>query len=395
MRLPSFRTISLASLAVGLAALAPAALAADKIKVGYLSTLSGPNAQIGFDVRDGFNLAIKMNGGKLGTLPAEVIIADDQLNPDTGKQAVDRMLRRDRVDIVTGIIFSNVAVAVGPTIFESKTIYLSPNASPSQWAGAQCNPWFFSVSWPNESYHEAAGQYATDKGIKNVMFLAPNYPGGRDAATGFKRLYKGKVADEIYTKLGQLDYAAELAQIRAAKPEAMYVFLPGGMGINFIKQFVATGLSKDVQLIVPGFGSDQDVISSVGEQLLGVFDTAHWSMDLDNDANRKFVAAFEAEFKRLPSVFAAQGYDAALAIDGAVRDVKGKIEDKEAFRRAIKAAHFKSVRGDFKYNVNGMPIQTYYLRVIAKDSKGRIVNKKIATLLSNHGDAYAKDCKLK
>ena len=167
------------------------------------------------------------------------------------------------------------------------------------------------------------------------------------------------------------------------------------MGINFIKQFVATGLSKDVQLIVPGFGSDQDVISSVGEQLLGVFDTAHWSMDLDNDANRKFVAAFEAEFKRLPSVFAAQGYDAALAIDGAVRDVKGKIEDKEAFRRAIKAAHFKSVRGDFKYNVNGMPIQTYYLRVIAKDSKGRIVNKKIATLLSNHGDAYAKDCKLK
>ena len=188
MRLPSFRTISLASLAVGLAALAssPATLAADKIKVGYLSTLSGPNAQIGFDVRDGFNLAIKMNGGKLGTLPAEVIIADDQLNPDTGKQAVDRMLRRDRVDIVTGIIFSNVAVAVGPTIFESKTIYLSPNASPSQWAGAQCNPWFFSVSWPNESYHEAAGQYATDKGIKNVMFLAPNYPGGRDAARAYR-----------------------------------------------------------------------------------------------------------------------------------------------------------------------------------------------------------------
>ena len=392
----SLRPLS-TSFALGLAVLAgtTGALAADKIKVGYLSTLSGPSAQIGFDVRDGFNLAIKMNGGKLGTLPAEVIVADDQLNPDTGKQAVDRMLRRDRVDIVTGVIFSNVAVAIGPTIFESKTVYLSPNASPSQWAGAQCNPYFFSVSWPNESYHEAAGHYATEKGIRNAIFLAPNYPGGRDAATGFKRMYKGKITDEIFTKLGQLDYAAEIAQIRAAKPEAMYVFLPGGMGINFIKQFVAAGLSKDVQLIVPGFGSDQDVISAVGEQLLGVFDTAHWSMDLDNDANRKFVAAYEAEYKRLPSVFAAQGYDAALAIDGAVRDVKGRIEDKEAFRRAIKAANFKSVRGDFKYNVNGMPVQTYYLRVIAKDSKGRIVNKKIATLLTNYGDAYAKDCKLK
>ena len=377
------------------ALLAHAAIAADKIKIGYVSTLSGPNAAIGQDLLDGFNLAIKLRGGKLGGLPVELTTIDDQLNPETGRQAVERLLKRDRVDLITGIIFSNVAVAVGPTIFESKTIYLSPNASPSQFAGEHCSPWFFSVSWPNEAYHEAAGQYATGKGFKSLYLLAPNYPGGRDATNGFKRYYKGKIVEETYTKLGQLDYSAELAQIRAAHPEALYVFLPGGMGINFIKQFVAAGLSKDVQLIVPGFGSDQDIIRAVGDSILGVLDTAHWAYDLDNDANRAFVAEFEREYHRLPSVFAAQGFDAALAIDGAVTDVKGKIEDREAFRRAMKAAHFKSVRGDFQFNVNGMPVQNYYLRVVTRDAQGRIVNKTIGTVFTHHGDAFAQDCKLK
>lgn len=386
------KKLALAAVAVAIVHSAPAA---DKIKIGYVSTLSGSSAVIGFDVRDGFNLALKLNGGKLGGLPAEVIVADDQLNPDTGKQIVDRFLKRDKVDLVTGVIFSNVLVAVGPTIFAAKTLYVSPNASPSQWAGAQCTPYFLSASWPNEAYHEAAGQYANNKGLKNLYLIAPNYPGGKDSLNGFKRLYKGKIVDEVYTKLGQLDYSAELAQVRAAKPEALYVFLPGGMGINFIKQFVASGLSKDVQLIVPGFGSDQDIIRSVGEPMLGLFDTAHWAIDLPNDANRKFVAEFEKEFKRIPSVFAAQGYDTALLIDAAVRDVKGRIEERETFRRAFRTAKFKSVRGDFRFNVNGMPIQNYYLRVAVKDGQGRIINKTIGTVLTNHGDAYAKDCKQK
>src|SRR6267142_6288259 len=228
-------------LAVGLAA-ALAAQAADKVKIGFISTLSGPNAAIGTDIRDAFNLAIKLNGGKLGGLPAEVLVGDDQLKPENAKQLIERNLRLDKVDFVTGTVFSNVVNAIAPDAIAAKTFFIAPNAGPSNYSGAQCNPFFFVASWPSEAYSEAAGQYVTSKGIRNVLFLAPNYQGGKDAATGFKRYYKGKLVDEMYTKLGQLDYAAELSQIRAARPEALYVFLPGGMGVNFIKQFVAAGL---------------------------------------------------------------------------------------------------------------------------------------------------------
>src|SRR5437762_12255806 len=194
------------------------------------------------------------------------------------------------------------------------------------------------------------------KGIKTVLFLAPNYQGGKDSAAGFKRYYKGRLVDEMYTKLGQLDYAAELSQIRAAKPEALYVFLPGGMGVNFIKQFVAAGMSKDIQLVVPLWGSDQDIIRAVGDPMLGLFSVGHWSIDFDNPANKKFVAAFEKEYKRLPTGYAASGYDTALLIDSAVRKVKGRIEDKDAPRNALRAADCQSVRGSFKFNRNQFPI---------------------------------------
>jgi branched-chain amino acid transport system substrate-binding protein len=275
-------------------------------------------------------------------------------------------------------------------------VYVSPNAAPSPLAGKDCNPWFFAVSWPNDAYHEAMGQHATTRGFKNVYLLAPNYQAGKDSLAGFKRFYKGKIANEVYTKLGQLDYSAELAEIRAAKPDALYIFLPGGMGINFIKQFVGAGLSKDIALLTPGFGSDQDIIRPVGDAMLGLFDTAHWAMDLPNAANRRFVAEFEKEYKRLPSVLAAQGYDAALLIDAAVRDLKGKLDDREAVRRAVRNAKWQSVRGDFRFNTNQMPVQNYYLRVVGKDAQGRLVNKSIGDpVFRNHGDAYVKDCPMK
>jgi branched-chain amino acid transport system substrate-binding protein len=381
--------------ALALAAFAASSLAADRIKVGFISTLSGPSAALGVDIRDGFQLALKMNGGRLGGLPAQVLISDDQFKPEVGRQAAEKLVRLDRVHFLTGMVFSNIMLASVPVAFDNKTIYVSPNAAPSPLAGKQCNPYFFVASWPNDAYHEAAGQHATNKGYKNAYLIAPNYQAGKDSLAGFKRFYKGNVAAEVYTKLGQLDYSAELAQVRAAKPDALYIFLPGGMGINFIKQFVAAGLSQDVPLIVPGFGSDQDIIRPVGAPMLGLFDTAHWAMDLDNAANRKFVAAFEKEFNRLPSVFAAQGYDTALLIDAAVRDTKGKVEDVEAVRKALKAARFDSVRGAFRFNRNQMPIQNYYLRVVAKDAKGRLVNKTIGTVFKDHGDAYVQDCQMK
>ncbi len=381
--------------ALAMATLGLTAHAADQIRIGFMSTLSGPSAALGLDIRDAFNLVVKNNGGKLGGLPAEVIVVDDQMNPDTGKQLTARLLKKDRVDVVTGIVFSNVMLAIAPSILENQTFLVSANAGPGAFSGEGCNPYFYVASWQNDGYHEAAGQFANTKNFKSVVLLAPNYPAGKDALTGFKRLYKGQVIEEIYTKLGQLDFAAELAQVRAAKPQAVYIFQPGGMGINFIKQWVAAGLDKQMTLIGPGFSADEDVIKAVGEPMVGMFNTSHWAHDLGNAENRKFVADFQKAYGRMPTVYAAQGYDTALLIDAAVRDAKGKIEDKATFGKALASTNFKSVRGDFKLNVNHAPIQNYYLRQIWKDANGRITNKLVGTVLTNHADAYASACKMK
>ena len=376
-------------------ALAASVQAADKVKVGFISTLSGPAAAIGTDIRDGFNLALKMSGGKLGGLPAEVLITDDQQNPDVGRQAADKYLKRDHVDFVTGIVFSNVLLAVAPAVFENKTILLSANAGPSVLAGAQCSPWFFSVAWQNEGTPEAAGKYTADKGFKSVFLLSPNYPAGKDMVTGFKRFYKGTIADELYPRLGQLDFSAELAQIRAAHPDAVFFFLPGGMGINFIKQFAAAGLGKETTLITTAFSADEDIIPAVGEPMLGIYNTGFWNHDMDNPESKTFVAAFEKEYGRLPSGYAAQGYDAARAIDAAVREVKGKLEDTDGVRSALRANKFKSVRGPFKINRNGFPIENFYLRVVERDAKGRITNRTLSVVLKDQPDPYVEQCPLK
>jgi len=371
------------------------AQAADKVKVGFVSTLSGPSAALGIDIRDGFLLAVKLNGGKLGGLPAEVLVSDDQFKPDVARQMFERNVKRDKVDFMTGVVFSNIMLTALPQALDNKVIYLSPNAAPSPMAGKECHPLFFAVSWPNDAYHEAAGAFANQRGLKNAYLVAPNYQAGKDSLAGFKRTFQGQVVGEVYTKLGQLDYAAELAEIRAAKPQALYIFLPGGMGINFIKQFVGAGLSKDIMLLLPGFSADQDVIAAVGPSMAGLFNTAHWSPDLANAANRKFVAAFEQEYKRVPTLYASQGYDTARLIDAAVRDVKGKLGDTHAVREALRAAKFDSVRGSFKFNTNQYPIQDYYVRTVGSDGHGGLVNKSFTEpILKAHGDAYVQQCQM-
>ena len=382
-----------AAAALAAAVVAAPAQAADKVKIGFVSTLSGPSAALGVDIRDGFQLAVKLNGGKLGGLAAEVIVSDDQFKPDVARQLFERNVKRDKVDFMTGVVFSNIMLAALPEALDNKVIYLSPNAAPSSIAGKDCNPLFFAVSWPNDAYHEAAGAYANQRGMKSVYLVAPNYQAGKDSLSGFKRTFKGQVIGENYTKLGQLDYAAELAEIRAAKPQALYIFLPGGMGINFIKQFVGAGLGKDVTLLLPGFSADQDVINPVGPSMAGLFNTAHWSPDFTNAANQRFVAEFEKEYKRVPTLYASQGYDTAQLINAAVRDVKGKLEDQAAVRKALRAARFESVRGPFKFNVNQYPIQNYYVRTVGSDGKGGLVNKSFnEPILRDHGDAYAQQC---
>ena len=386
-------TLRLSTLAAA-TLLALPAVAADKVKVGFLSTLSGPGSALGVDIRDGFQLAIKQSGGKLGGLPAEVIVADDQQSPDAAKQTADRLLKRERVDFMTGIVFSNIMLAVGQPVFQNKTFYISANAGPSQYAGAQCNPYFFSASYQNDNMHEAVGKTVQDRGIKKVALLAPNYPAGKDALAGFKRFYKGEIALETYTPLNQLDYGAELSQLRASGADAVYIFLPGGLGVNFVKQFTGAGLNKEMKLFAPGFSSDEDVIRAVGEPMLGVLNSSQWAHDLDNAANKRFVADFQKEYGRLPTLYAAQGYDTARLMDAAVRDVQGKTEDKDAVRKALQAARFESVRGAFKFNTNQYPVQSYYLREVVKDAQGRITNKTVGKVFDAHADAYASECKM-
>jgi branched-chain amino acid transport system substrate-binding protein len=370
------------------------ALAQTPIKVGIANDLSGPFAALGAEARDGFNLAIKQLGNKLGGHPAEFLQTDMGGNPDQAKQLVTRYIQRDKIDFFTGPIGSNVALAVGPALFAAKVPYLSNNPGPSQFAGAQCNDYWFGLSYQNDAFHEAAGKVAADRGFKKMVIIAPDYPAGKDALNGFKRGYKADVNQEVYTKLGQIDYAAELAQLREAKPDAVYIFLPGGMGINFIKQFVSAGLNQNIKLVGPGFSADEDVIQAVGEPMIGMFNTAQWAFDLDNAQNKKFVEAFRKEYNnRNPSVYAAQAYDVIMAIDAVAKATGGKVSDRAAVLAALKKADFASVRGEFKYGVNHFPIQAYYARVIEKGADGRITNKLVGKVFDAYQDVYVGECK--
>ncbi|MCS6920463.1 MAG: ABC transporter substrate-binding protein [Elioraea sp.] len=388
------RSILAATAALPALALArPAIAQSEAVKIGMITTLSGPGAALGADIRDGFNLAVKNAGGRLGGVAVEVVVADDGLRPENGRAIAERMVRRERVQVLTGIVFSNVLLAVAPVVLPAAT-YVSANAGPSQLAGEGCHPNYFNVAWQNDNLHEAVGQYMTQQGVRRAFILAPNYPAGRDALTGFKRFYKGEVVSETYTRLDQLDYAAELATIRSASPEAVYIFLPGGLGINFIKQYAAAGLRGRIPLYGPGFSFDQDVFPAVGEDALGCFNSSQWALDLPNPTNRTFVETFEREYGRLPSLYASQGYDAANLIGSALAATRGDVSDRAAFAAALKRADFPSVRGAFRFGNNNHPIQTIYMREVVRDGQGRIVNRTIGVAFENHQDAYAAQCRL-
>ena len=372
---------------------AGAAEAADSVKIGMITTLSGGGASLGIDIRDGFELAMKQKGGQLGGVPTELIVVDDAREVENAKQAATRLLKQDNVDIVTGIVWSNLAMAVVPGVTREGKVYISPNAGPSALAGANCDKNYFNVAWQNDNLHEAMGQYVSDMGYKKVYLVAPNYPAGKDALEGFKRYYKGEVAAEVYTKLGQVDYAAEIANLRAAAPDAVFFFLPGGMGINFVKQYAQAGLIKDIPLFGPAFSFDEGILKAVGDAAVGTFNTSQYSHDLDNEANKAFVAAFVEAYGRKPSLYASQGYDAAMLIDSAVAKVGGNVADNEAFRTALKAADFTSVRGAFKFNTNNHPIQDIYVREVVKDGDA-VTNKVVGKVFTDHGDAYAAECKM-
>jgi len=365
--------------------IASPAFADSPLKVGMITTLSGGGASLGTDVRDGFLLAID----KHGESKIDVIIADDQAKPDIGVQLATKMIESDKVDVLTGLIWSNLAMAIVPSVTAQGKFYLSANAGPSALAGKGCHENYFNVAWQNDNLHEAAGAYSTEAGYKNSFLLAPNYPAGKDALAGYKRFYKGEIAGEIYSKLDQRDYAAEIAQIRASGADSVFFFLPGGMGIAFVKQYAQSGI--DTPLVGPGFSFDQNILQAVGDAAIGVVNTAQWNKDLDFPANHQFVKEYVEAYGRLPSIQSSQGYDTALLLISALQ--KADVSDKSAFREALRAADFKSTRGDFSFGNNHHPIQTIYAREVVKE--GDIyTNKLIKPILVNHTDAYAGECKM-
>lgn len=384
----TLKTVALASLAV----MASAALAAP-VKIGLMTTLSGPGAALGQDQLDAFMLAVEEGKGKLGGVDVEVIKVDDQMKPEVGVQGANGLLQRDKTPIITGIIFSNVMMAVHKLITSSDTFLIGSNAGPTPITGKGCSPYYFSTSWNNDQLHEAGGELANKMGLKNMYLMAPNYQAGKDALEGFKRKYKGKVIGEVLTQVNQPDYGVELATLQAAKPDAVYVFFPGGMGVNFVKQYQQAGLLGKLPLLSVST-IDGSTLPALQDVALGAITSSPYAPDLDNAANKKFEAAYKAKYGREPSLYAAQSYDAASLIGSALKATKGNVSDKTAFRAALKKADFQSVRGYFAFNTNQFPIAPFYRVDVVKDASGKPALENKGVIYEKSHDSFASECKM-
>jgi branched-chain amino acid transport system substrate-binding protein len=371
------------------------ALAQEKLKIGFITTLSGPQGVIGEDMKNSVELALDHLGRKVGGLDVEVIYRDDQVKADVGKQLADEMLKKDKVHFVSGIIWSHVMLAVAPTVTGAGTFMIGTNAGPHELAGKGCHELFFTTSWQNDQTPEAMGKHMQDQGLNDVYLMAPNYAAGKDMLTGFKRYFKGRIVDEVYTKLGQTDYQAEISTLRAKNPKAVFVFYPGGMGIQFIKQYAEAGLRGQIPLYSV-YTVDELSLPAVKEAALGNFETRYWSPDLKNAANEKYVSDYRKKYAgKTPSFYGAQSYDGIMLIDSAIRAVKGDLKNQKGMIAAMRKADYKSTRGAYTYNVNHFPIQNYYLLKAVQGAGGAVEMQIQKTVFENHKDSYSQDCGMK
>jgi branched-chain amino acid transport system substrate-binding protein len=387
------KTLLAAGAILALAA-GPATAQEKSIKIGFVSTFSGPTAVIGNDMRNSFELALDHLGRKMGGLPVEVIYEDDTQKPDIGKQKTDKLIESDKVDFIVGYIWSNVLLASLKPAVDSKTFLISANAGPSQLAGELCSPYVFSTSWQNDQTPQAIGLYMNQKGVKSVFLIGPNYAAGKDMLAGAAATFKGQVLGQELTKWpDQLDFSAELSKAREAKPDAIFVFYPGAAGVQFLTQYAQAGLKGQIPLYT-AFTIDELSLPRQKDLALGVPGAQEWVNDLPNEANKKFVGDFKAKYKSSPSFYGAQSYDAANLINSAVVATKGKIDDKEAVRKAMEKADFKSVRGAFKYGNNHIPIQNFYLQDVVKDGDNFAL-KTVATIVKDDQDRFHDKCPMK
>jgi branched-chain amino acid transport system substrate-binding protein len=383
-------------------ALAAAALAASgtasaqqKVKIGFISTMSGPPAIIGKHMKDSVEVALEHLKGRVGGLETEVIYGDDQFKPEVGVQLAEEMIKKHQVDFVAGIIWSNVMMAVVPVVTGAGKIMVGTNAGASPLAGKDCNELYFSTSWNNDQSPEALGKFLQDKGINDLYILAPNYQAGKDMVAGLKRYYKGRIVDEVYTKFQQQDYQAEITALRAKNPKAVFVFYPGGMGVQFVRQYVQAGLRDQIPLYSV-FTVDETSLPALKEAAIGQYEARFWSPDLNIPASKRYVADFEKKFGYTPSYYGAQSYDGIMLIDSAVRATKGNLKDTKALVMAMRKANYNSIRGPFKFNNNQHPIQDFYLlQAVKADNKDGAAMKIMQKAFEKHQDAYHQDCKMK
>jgi branched-chain amino acid transport system substrate-binding protein len=377
-------------------ALANPAIAADSIKIGFVSTFSGPTAVIGNDMRNSFELALDHLGRKMGGKPVEVIYEDDQQKPDVGKQKTEKLVQSDKVDFIAGFIWSNVLLASLKTAVDSQTFLISANAGPSQLAGDLCSPYVFSTSWQNDQTPAAMGLYMNQKGVKSVFLIGPNYAAGKDMLAGVKSTFKGEVLGEEYTVWpSQLDFSAELSKARASKAESIFVFYPGAAGVQFLNQYVQAGIKQQIPLYT-AFTIDELSLPLQKDNALGVPGAQEWVNDLPNDENKRFVADYRKKYPGLrPTYYGAQAYDAAQLINSAVVAVKGDTSKKDAMKAEMEKANFKSLRGPFKYGSNHIPIQNFYLQDVVKDADGMLSLKTVATIVKDDQDRFHDKCPMK
>jgi branched-chain amino acid transport system substrate-binding protein len=364
------------------------------VKIGFISTFSGPTAAIGNDMRNSFELALDHLGRKLGGLPVEVIYEDDTQKPDVGVQKTQKLIESDHVDFIAGYIWSNVLLASLKPLVDSKTITVIANAGASQVSGELCSPYVFSTSWNNDQTPEAMGMYMNQKGIKKVFQIGPNYAAGKDMLQGLRNTYKGEVIGQEMTRWpDQLDFSAELSKARAAQPDAIFVFYPGGAGVQFITQYAQAGLKGQIPLYQV-FTIDELSLPRLKDLAVGIPGAQQWVNDLPNETNKKFVADYIAKYKSRPSFYGAQTYDAASLLNSAVAAVNGDLSKKEEMRKAMEKADFKSVRGNFKFGNNHIPIQNFYLVDTVKQGDDYML-KTAATIVENDQDRFHDRCPMK
>jgi branched-chain amino acid transport system substrate-binding protein len=377
-------------------ALANPAVAADSVKIGFVSTFSGPTAVIGNDMRNSFELALDHMGRKMGGLPVEVIYEDDTFKPDVGKQKTEKLILSDKVDFIAGYIWSNVLLASLKPIVDSNTMLVIANAGPSQVAGELCSPYVFSTSWQNDQTPQAMGEFMNQKGVKSVFLIGPNYAAGKDMLAGLKSTFKGELKGEEYTVWPtQLDFSAELSKARASGAASIFVFYPGAAGVQFLNQYAQAGLKEQMPLYT-AFTVDELSLPLQKENALGVPGAQEWVNDLPNDENKKFVADYRKKYPGLrPTYYGAQAYDAAQLINSAVVAVKGDTSKKDAMKAEMEKANFKSLRGPFKYGNNHIPIQNFYLQDVVKDADGALSLKTVATIVKDNQDRFHDKCPMK